>query len=63
MLPSSNPNDAAVVENLLKLDGGGAALTRCQIRLAAYIHMVEAGRIGNERNLSQFDRSRSRQGI
>jgi hypothetical protein len=38
--------DATVVENLLKLDGGGAALTRCQIRLAAYIHMVEAGTYG-----------------
>ena len=45
------PYDAAVVENLLKLDDGGAALTRCQIRPAAYTHLVEAGHIGNERNL------------
>jgi len=45
------PYDAAVVENLLKLDDGGAALTRCEIRPAAYTHLVEAGHIGNERNL------------
>jgi hypothetical protein len=31
-----------VVENFLKLGGGSDILTRCQVRLAAYIHMVRA---------------------
>ena len=37
------PDDAAVVENLLKLGGGGGALSTCQVCLSAYVHMIEAG--------------------
>src|SRR5580693_2074215 len=36
------PDDAAVVENLLKLGGGRAALSGCQVCFSAYIHVIEA---------------------
>ena len=50
------PDDPAVVENLLKLGGSGTALSGCQVRLSAYIHMVEAGDIEDGPNLPQLDR-------
>jgi hypothetical protein len=46
------PDDAAVVENFLKLDRGGAALSGCQVRLSAYIYRIEAGKIVDERYIS-----------
>ena len=49
------PDDAAVVENLLKLGGGFFALPGCQVCLAAHIDVIEAGKIGDERNLPQLD--------
>src|SRR5579864_973074 len=33
------PHDAAVVEDFLKLGGGSTALSRCQVRLSAYVHV------------------------
>ncbi len=48
------PDDPAVVENLLKL-GGSAALSGSQVCLSAYVHVIEAGNIGDKRNLPQFD--------
>src|SRR5208282_165335 len=57
------PDDPAVVENLLKLGGGSTALPGCQVCLAAFIHMVEAGKIDDEWNLSQLDGRSSLQGI
>lgn len=42
------PHNPAVVENLLKLGGGGAALPRSQVRLPSYVHGVEAGKISDE---------------
>ena len=41
-------------ENLLKLGGGRAAPSDCQVRFSAYIHMVEAGNV-DETNLLQLD--------
>ena len=49
------PDNAAVVENLLKLGGGGFALSGCQVCLSAHIHMIEAGNIVDELNLPQLD--------
>src|SRR5580700_1552 len=37
------PDDAAVVDDLLKLRGGSAALSGRQIGIATYIHVIEAG--------------------
>jgi hypothetical protein len=45
------PHNATVVENILKLGGGSVALSGCQVCLSAYIHIVEAGNIDDERNL------------
>src|SRR5271156_5617248 len=44
------PDNAAVVENLLKLGSGSAALSGCQVCLPAYIHVIEAGNIVDEPN-------------
>src|SRR4029077_2505379 len=49
------PDDAAVVENLLKFGGGSTTLSRCQVGLPTYIHVIEAGNIGDELNLPQLD--------
>jgi hypothetical protein len=57
------PDDAAVVENFLKLSSGGIALSGCQIRFSAYIHRIEAGSIVEERNFAQLDRGSNWQGI
>src|SRR5579864_7834661 len=57
------PHDAAVVEYLLKLGGGSTALSGCQVRLSAYVHMIEARNIGDEPNLPQLDRGSSLKSI
>jgi hypothetical protein len=57
------PDDAAVVENLLKFGGGGTTLSGCQICLSAYVNRIEAGKIGDERNLPQLDGRSSLQSI
>ena len=49
------PDDAAVVDDLLKLDGSSFALSGCQVCLSAYVHVVETGSIGDERNSPQLD--------
>src|SRR5271156_432134 len=49
------PDNSAMIENLLKLGSGSAALSGCQVCLSAYVHMVEAGNIGYERNLRQLN--------
>jgi len=49
------PDDAAVVENLLKLDSGFLALSGCEICVSTDIHVIEAGNIIDELNFSQFD--------
>jgi hypothetical protein len=35
------PDDPAVVENLLKLDGGSTALSCCQVRLSVYMRRID----------------------
>src|SRR5208282_2518477 len=57
------PDDAAVVENLLKLGGGGTALSGCQVCFSAYVHVIEAGKIVDELNLPQLDGRSSLQRI
>ena len=57
------PDDAAVVENLLELDGGSGALSGRKIRLPAYVHVMEAGNIVDKWNLPQLDMGSSLQGI
>src|ERR1017187_385495 len=57
------PGNAAVVENLLKLGGGSIALSGRQVCLSAYVHMIEAGNIEDERNLRQLDGCSSLQSI
>ncbi len=37
-------DDAAVVENLLKLGGGSVALSGCQMRLSANVNVIETGK-------------------
>src|SRR5271167_4866745 len=49
------PDDAAVVDDLLKLGGGSTALSGCKIGLAANVGRIEAGNVGDERNLPQLD--------
>src|ERR1022692_2986859 len=44
------PDDPAMVENPLKLGGGSTALSGCQVCLSAYIHMIEAGAVVDERH-------------
>ena len=56
------PDDAAVVENLLKLGGGSATLSGCQVCLSANICVIEAGKTVGERNVPQLDRESSLQG-
>src|SRR5271170_6131731 len=56
------PDNPAVVENLLELGGSSAALSRCQVCLAAHIYMVEAGNIVEERDLPELDAGSSLQG-
>ena len=43
------PDDAAVVENLLELGGGTAALSSSEICLAANVCVIQAGSLA-ERN-------------
>ena len=54
------PDDAAVVENFLKLGGGGAALSGCQVCLSTNIDRIEAGAIDDERNCPELDGRQSR---
>src|ERR1700677_837966 len=53
------PHNAAVVDNLLKLDGGFFALPGCQICLSANVQVIEAGSIVTERNEPQLERGSS----
>jgi len=46
------PDDATVVENLLKFDNGSVALSSREIGLAANVGGIKAGKIRNKRNLS-----------
>src|SRR5271170_5340840 len=48
-------DNTVVVENLLKLSSGSAALSCIQVCLSAYIHLIEARNIVAERNVAQFD--------
>jgi hypothetical protein len=48
------PDDAGVVENLLKLGRGSAALSGGQICLAAQVNVIETGKIQGEPDLSQL---------
>src|SRR5580658_6333918 len=57
------PDDAAVVENLLKLGGGSVALTGCQVCLSAYIDRIEARNIAAEQNCPQLGGVRDLQDI
>ena len=50
------PNDAAVVENFLKLGSGRTALTRWEVCLSAYVRRIEAGNVVGEGHLPQLDR-------
>src|SRR5258708_39107242 len=59
----ASPHDAAVVKDLLKGGSGSTALSGCQVRLSAYIYMIEAGNIGDEHNLPQLDGGSSLQDI
>jgi UDP:flavonoid glycosyltransferase YjiC (YdhE family) len=52
-----------VVENLLKLGGRSTALSGGQVCLSAHIHGIEAGKIGDEKNLPQLDGGSSLQSI
>src|SRR5450755_2113553 len=49
------PNDAAVVEDALKLGVGLASLPGCEIGLSALIGRVEAGHAEDESDLTQLD--------
>ena len=49
------PDDAAVVENFLKLGGGGGVLPRCQICFSTNVGRVETGNIEDERNLPELN--------
>src|ERR1035438_8316507 len=53
------PDDAVVVENLLKLGCGFLALSCGQVCLSAHIHVIEARNIGDKRNLPQLNRQSS----
>src|SRR5258708_36946423 len=55
------PDDAAVVDDPLKLGGGSAALSGGQVCLSAYICRIEAGKIGDERHFPQLYRVSSLQ--
>ncbi len=46
------PDDAAVVDNLLKLGSCGRALPCSQVRLSANVRVVEAGDIRDKANLA-----------
>src|ERR1035437_2293236 len=56
------PDDAAVVDDLLKLGGGSTALSGCQICHSAHIRRIEAGNVDDETNLSQLEGGSSLQG-
>src|ERR1700674_228835 len=43
-----------VIENFLKLGGCSPALSGCQVCRPAHMHTIEAGSIGDERNLTQL---------
>src|ERR1700680_3634955 len=45
-----------VIENFLKLGGCSPALSGCQVCRSAHMHTIEAGSIGDERNLTQLYR-------
>ena len=53
------PDDAAVVDDLLKFGGGFFALSGCQIRFAMNVRRIEAGNISDEQNLPQLDGRKS----
>ena len=55
------PDDAAVIENLLKLCGSSVALSGCQVCLSAYVHRIEAGNVHHEPDLPQLDEGSSLQ--
>jgi hypothetical protein len=44
-----------VFENLLELGGRFLALSGGQVCLPAYIHVIRAGNIGDEGNVSELD--------
>jgi hypothetical protein len=48
------PDDAAVVENVLKLGGGGGALPGCQVCLSSYVRRIETGNIVDEQNFLEL---------
>src|SRR5271163_515008 len=54
------PDDAAVVDDLLKLGGSFFALTASEIGLAAYVCRVEAGDVGRGVDLAELDWSDDR---
>ena len=49
------PDDAAVIDDLLELGGCSTALSGCKVCLPANIRRIEAGNIGNKRELPQLD--------
>ena len=48
-------DDAAVVDDLLKLGGGSGTLSGCQVCFPTHKNWIEAGNIGDEPNLPQLD--------
>jgi hypothetical protein len=57
------PDDAAVVDDFLKLGGGFLALSSNEIRLAANVCRIEAGKIDREWDCSQLKISRRWQAV
>jgi hypothetical protein len=51
------PDDAAVVENLLKLGSGSIALSNGEIHFAANVGRIEAGEIGDEADIAKLNRA------
>jgi hypothetical protein len=48
------PDDAAVIENLLKLGSGSAALSGCKVYLSANVGRIEAGNVVDKHDLTQL---------
>jgi hypothetical protein len=57
------PDNSAVVDDFLELSGRSATLSGSQLRLAAFVHIVEAGTIVEEHHLAQLDGGRRLQRI
>src|SRR5580704_1377117 len=57
------PDDPAVVENLLKLGGGGNPLSGCEVGLSTHIQVIEAGSIGEHANFPQLNGGSRLEGI